>query len=436
MIIGHSYGGVIARGLVSTAAQGALQGARSYAGFRNMQHWIQGVIQAWKLERGVATRESPQRSRLRRPSVGSTESKMPKSDATFCMAPNWMSDWNSRNSVSTVPIQRGCLDSTCRRRSTETGHVSWQGAIRYEYHLSPDLGPTGLLSADGVLGHMNDLLGGQPSDGVVPRTSAVSKDTYFEGGGWLHVSPSLSRPTGFRETTWCRPPYSPWGPAGLFVQHAHQHLIPNPDPSYGCSVNPVFSTISSGRWTALGARDGAMDQARSAHPARLRFPRKLTGDPGIYMTTCPPEKLDVSAGGSATLSLLMDGSATSLTLASKEATPVVASVAPVRGRSSSTVSSVQGEDGTYYTVVDLVPHLAGARSMTITLGGASGTVAVTGQASGGPSLFLDVTSDSPAVGLVCSARSPRRVRRSRAHGRKYRGHRLRRRRRDRRQHEG
>ena len=389
MIIGHSYGGVIARGLVSTAAQGALQGAE-YAGFRNMQHWIQGVIQL-----GSPNEGSPLAKALNDPGfdgqVWAARIKMPKSDATFCMAPNWMSDWNSRNSVSTVPIQRaaGLYLPTAL---DETGHVSWQGAIRYEYHLSPDLGPTGLLSADGVLGHMNDLLGGQPSDGVVPRTSAVSKDTYFDGGGWL-TFPHLSHANGIPGDYLVQAAYSPWGPAGLFVQHAHQHLIPNPDPSYGCSVNPVFDHIL---WALQnpGERWGNGSGTQRAS-SKASLSSEADGDPGSR--DLPPEKLDVSAGGSATLSLLMDGSATSLTLASKEATPVVASVAPI-GSVESTVSSVQGEDGTYYTVVDLVPHLAGARSMTITLGGASGTVAVTGQASGGPSLFLDVTSDSPAVG--------------------------------------
>ena len=393
IIIGHSMGGLIARGLVSTGAEGRLSHTK-LAGWDIPKHVV-GVVQLASPNEGSALAAA-----LNDPGadteVWASRMSMAKSDATWSLAPRQMSDWNSRNAVASVPIQRGA-GLYLPTALDEAGHVEWQGVYRYLYSLQPDIAI--VATAFNVLDKMDAILGRVPSDGVVTQKSAISKDIYFDGGGWL-TFPHLSHGKGVAGDRLVLRAYIGTLMTNEWLQHEHQNMIPSPDPSYGFGANPVFDDVlwairnPGKRWG-----NGPNIQRASSH-ASLASP--AVGD--IGSRNLPPRVLSIPFDGSATYALTVDGTAESLTLSSVEATPVVVSLFP-EGSVDTTLSTVRGDDGTYHTVVELDPRSAGELTIQISLDGASGSVKVTGQAHAGPSVFLDVVTDAPTIGRPVHLRS-------------------------------
>ena len=188
VIIGHSYGGVIARGLVSSGSNGTLA-STDYAKHPEIANNIQCVIQL-----GSPNEGSPLAQRLMDPGWDLVAKYVPswvgiqKSAAIRCMTPSNMQTWNASHSMVSVPIHRAAGSFLPAVLNEETSSIvgTYEDRYIYDYTLTPDVCDEPRVSADEALRYLDGVLGGQASDGLVPRNSVIGDDSdaSYKNGGY------------------------------------------------------------------------------------------------------------------------------------------------------------------------------------------------------------------------------------------------------------
>lgn len=353
IIVGHSYGGVIARGLVSERNADSLEAV-------GLGDRVIGVIQLGSPNEGseiAATLNAPDSVERKVMDWGFYASK-----ATFSLSPDVMSVWNLRNERASVPVHR------------IAGHLL-PGA------LDDSSGPARYLKPEGcreVLWWLHRELGKAPSDGIVPVESVRGEGAWF-GGGECDTQEYAKHGnqvpvTGLWKSGWLR--------SSLVREYRSVVPATQDDPT----LQKVISRINN-----IRDQSGGQDSPGGPAYAGVGVQGEAVGSHRL-----PGRLLDV-VGSGAHGPVALDGAPTSMLLSSGVAAPEV-SVVGSEGPLGVASTSWREAGGMWHTAADVPTCAAGQYDLRVSLGGAEGTVTVAAVSSGGPGLRVSGDNETRCAG--------------------------------------
>ncbi|NTU71837.1 MAG: hypothetical protein HGB10_08475 [Coriobacteriia bacterium] len=357
ILIGHSYGGVIARSMLARENLNT-------PNWKSTRKQIRGIIQLGSPNGGSGTADEANK--------GSNEWMMQMSDATQDLSTSHMRMWN-KNKINKgrvgVPVRR--LGGTYLPKALDSMPAS-TGDDLHQWIWAHDFSSyNGNLPNDGALaiGSLKDAFG--------VLDDALDRD--FGGGKFSEHS------------TYTHSAFYP-GTNRTYNGVKYRELVPQKD-SNGL-MPEIAAAIAS-----IGSRDTASRSAGAGRSQTAAQSAEIAGsDPGASVTI-PRRTVLVSSDATSYVTIPLDGSA-SIRASSRAGTPTV-TVHDEDGTLVGGSSGAElGTDGTVFSFLRAEPANTGRYAVGVTLpSGVSGEVVLGGVVTGGAKLLIS-GADSPVSGTA------------------------------------